>query len=836
MKILLIALNYVRRHFIKFLLIIVALALMISSVLFTQIFVDANHYSRFFTARQGIMPFLTINCDVNDALVTDEMLEKYYAGRQYIVGSDKYGNHIGYMDDKAFSSMGIMILRGRMPEKENEIAMSDSLLLTYKTEVGEKVTLTVIENGKETEKEYLVTGLTSDFLKRYNETDKQVVIKKGNAEDYCVKIPSIICGRTEKYIAVNVITGVMYSYENDDMPVLYVGEKSFVINNEQHLLNGPQGKYISTNEFILVDITVKYIVPAFIILMAIAGVYTAVRILSSGQKNNLRLISTIGGTRAQVFLIFFYEAIFISLFSSLLSILSGYIIVGGFAGSLETLGAVYRIPTGLIFGISALGFIILLIFYMIYFLIVSRKRRIRKKKKEYHSVNRLWIKTIDRNSGTSKIAFSVVTAVLVVIFSGGCLWGDFISMIHADNIEIAKRYSYDYLVRVPGGTAATSMMNFHLPLCGLSEAEIDGIAENYPVTEKLRAMTYSLHAYIDAKGTVPENTKNKTAYVIPKEPEGLRQAFSDAGLGDSISMYKQGVTAIPYEYLEMLIGKVNFTKEEYDSGKAVVSLNGTYKVKDNIKLYFLFYPAAINKSDGEISKYIPEIVTAELTVTDSVSIKNDSDSLEIAEIVSTRSKRIIVSDKYLLGISDKFRYDYVLFDNSQLISENDAIRTDEYIADLAKSGKLHLYNHGIEPMLLKKEAEKQRAPYLALSIIYTVVVAFFSYVCINCEARGKIQNYLILKFIGAEKKQLTLLVILSSLRKAFAGIISGAVFYYAVLTVLAFLVQSEGYMKYFPLTNAFCYPILITGVIIAIVLVASVIAALWVNKQEKGTI
>ncbi len=836
MKILLIALNYVRRHFIKFLLIIVALALMISSVLFTQIFVDANHYSRFFTVRQGIMPFLTIDCDVNDALVTDEMLEKYYAGRQYIVGSDKYGNHIGYMDDKALSSMGIMILRGRMPEKENEIAMSDSLLLTYKTEVGEKVTLTVIENGKEAEKEYLVTGLTSDFLKRYNETDKQVVIKEGNAEDYCVKIPSIICGRTENYIAVNVVTGVMYSYENDDMPLPNVNEKSFVINNEQHLLNSPQGKYISTNEFILVDITVKYIVPAFIILMAIAGVYTAVRILSSGQKNNLRLISTIGGTRAQVFLIFFYEALFISLFSSLLSILSGYIIVSGFAGSLETLGAVYRIPTGLIFGISALGFIILLIFYMIYFLIVSRKRRIRKKKKEYRSVNRLWIKTIDRNSGTSKIAFSVVTAVLVVIFSGGCLWGDFISMIHADNIEIAKRYSYDYLVRVPGGTAATSMMDFHLPLCGLSEAEIDGIAENYPVTEKLRAMTYSLHAYIDAKGTIPEYNKGKTALVIPKEPEGLRQAFSDAGLGDSISMYKQGVTAIPYEYLEMLIGKVGFTKEEYDSGKAVISLNGTYKVKDNIKLYFLFYPAAINKSDGEISKYIPEIVTAELTVTDNVSIKNDSDSLEIAEIVSTRSKRIIVSDKYLLSISDKFRYDYVLFNNSQLISENDAIRTDEYIAGLAKSGKLHLYNHGIEPILLKKEAEKQRAPYLALSIIYTVVVAFFSYVCINCEARGKIQNYLILKFIGADKKQLTRLVILSSLRKAFAGIISGAVFYYAVLTVLAFLVESEGYMKYFPLTNAFCYPILITGVIIAIVLVASVIAALWVNKQEKGTI
>lgn len=836
MKILLIALNYVRRHFIKFLLIIIALALMISSVLFTQIFVDANHYSRFFTARQGIMPFLTINCDVNDALVTDEMLEKYYAGRQYIIGSDKYGNHIGYMDDKALSSMGIMILRGRMPEKENEIAMSDSLLLTYKTEVGEKVTLTVIENGKEAEKEYLVTGLTSDFLKRYNETDKQVVIKEGNAEDYCVKIPSIICGKTENYIAVNVVTGVMYSYENDDMPLLNVNEKSFVINNEQLWANGPQGKYISTNEFILVDITVKYIVPAFIILMAIAGVYTAVRILSSGQKNNLRLISTIGGTRAQVFLIFFYEALFISFFSSLLSILSGYIIVGGFAGSLETLGAVYRIPTGLIFGISALGFIILLIFYMIYFLIVSRERRIRKKKKEYRSVNRLWIKTVDRNSGTSKIAFSVVTAVLVVIFSGGCLWGDFISMIHADNVEIAKRYSYDYLVRVPGGTMEDSMMNFHLPLCGLSEAEIDGIAENYPVTEKLRAMTYSLHAYIDAKGTIPEYNKGKTALVIPKEPEGLRQAFSDAGLGDSISMYKQGVTAIPYEYLEMLIGKVDFTREEYDSGRAVISLNGTYKVKDNIKLYFLFYPAAINKSDVEISNYIPEIITTELTVTDSVSIKNDSDSLEIAEIVSTRSKGIIVSDKYLLSISDEFRYDYVLFDNSQLINENDAIQTDEYIAGLAKSGKLHLYNHGIEPILLKKEAEKQRAPYLALSIIYTVVVAFFSYVCINCEARGKIQNYLILKFIGAEKKQLTRLVILSSLRKAFAGIISGAVFYYAVLTVLAFIVESEGYMKYFPLTNAICYPILITGVIIAIVLVASVIAALWVNKQEKGTI
>ena len=139
-------------------------------------------------------------------------------------------------------------------------------------------------------------------------------------------------------------------------------------------------------------------------------------------------------------------------------------------------------------------------------------------------------------------------------------------------------------------------------------------------------------------------------------------------------------------------------------------------------------------------------------------------------------------------------------------------------------------------MLMKREAEKARVPYIAMSLIYMTVIVFFAYICINSEVRSKEKIFSILKSVGIEKFKLIKLICYSSVRKIFPGIILGAVLYAAFYSVLYFRVSKFGISDYFPLFEAAVYPLIIIAVIVGIVLIASVISAIWVKNKERQNI
>lgn len=839
MKILFIALNYIRRHIIKFLLITFALALMISSVIFTQIFSYSEEYRRFYSVRQNVMPFDTIFCDVNNEQLTDEILKEYSAGRQYVNGyTVKSGvrQYIGYLDEVALASLNVKILRGRLPENENELAMSDTMLLSYGVSVGDKLTITITDKSGTHEKEFLVSGMTSDFFTEYTKTEVFIpqMSSQENFDTNLITIPSIISGKSDNFLSVNMIQNIIESFYHSKERPFSMGQKVTIINSDNDIAKGNQVYEVTTDDIIFVNVTIQYVIPAFLVIIMISGVYTAVKMLAEGQKSNIQLIKITGGTKSQIFLLFFYEALFISLLSSIISFFTGTGICYAFSAMINELGVSYKMPFQLVFLISAIAFFALLIFYIMYFFIIIKEERNKKQKskRKYKSLYSLWIKTVDRNNSSSKVAFRIVIAASVIIFSAGCYFGDFISMIYVHRIESAKQFTYDYLVRVPSGTTLSEAMYYNLPSgCGLTNEEIIEITEKCPVKTVLKAMDYNINAYLDLRKF--DDSKKKNVVSIPKN---MKEAFLNSGIEEPSVLYKYNVNGIPYEHLSEFIGDVGFSKEDYDSGKVVMSINGKFSENDEMKLSFLMFPYEINHLTSETTELIPEVYTIDLKITDCISVSNTAKKArEITDLISEKGSCIVMSDIYLLSVCDKFRYDYVVYDNAYIPDEATAFETDEYIAAVADNNDLHLYNNFIAPMLVKKEADKQRTPYIALSIIYLMIVAFFSYICINCEVRNKIKNYLILKSVGTDKQTLTKLVMMSSIKKMLPGIIVGSALYFAGYGIFSYIVVSEGYQEYFPFIQSALYPVIIISAILIIGIATSIISANWIYKQEKAT-
>lgn len=840
MNALFIALIYIRRHIVKFLLITLALALMISSVVFTQIFSYSEDYRRFYSARQGIVPFATIFCDVNNERLTDEVLEEYSAGRQYVNGyTEKSGvrQYIGYLDDVALASLNVKILRGRLPENENELAMSDTMLLSYGVSVGDKLTITITDKSGTYEREFLVSGMTSDYFAEYTETEVFIpqMSSQENFDTNLITIPSIISGKSDDFLSVNMVQSIIDSFYYPESHPFSMEQKVTIINNDNYSAKSKEYYYQNSSMDLYLSIAVEYVVPVLIVFATIAGVYTAVKILIRGQKENIQLIKTVGGTNKQAFLIYFYEAFFISFSASLISFMAGLAICYAYSQFISTLGLGYIIPYDIVVVISLVSFLLLIIFYLVYFAssVRSKKTTIKAYRHNVKKISKLWNKTVDTNSGSSNISFRIVVAASVIVFSAGCLWADFLAAHYGSEIEISKQYSNDYLVRVPGGTNVPELMYYDLPSgCGVSKKELEALYKNYPVKEKLKVIHRNIHSYIDADGE-KYDLKQKQVMV----PKHLREEFAKSGMEEPAILYKYSVKGVPYEYLNEFIGYIGFSKEDYDSGKIAISMNGKFIKGDAFKLSFVMFPEQINEYyDINADELTPDIKTVDVSITHTGTVNDTGKSREMTDILNEHKTCIILSDNYLLSLSGDFKYDYLLLDNAYELSDDEAFATDEYIASISDKNRLHLYNHYIYPMLMKKEAMKQKIPYVAMSGVYLIVVVLFAYICINCEVRSREREFLILKSIGAERNHIVKIISHSAIKKFLPAIPFALVLYFTFYAVIFLSTNKYNTVSYVSIINVLLYPIIIIAVIMAITLVASIISANWVYKRQKQNV
>ena len=161
-----IAFNYIRRHLTKFLLITLACGMLISSI--TVIIINGNitKYNNFIKAYQSYPNFVRIYYDCDESKLTDSVLNEYYCGRQDITGTvDIYGKTVGvsWMDQAALASVNVELLRGRLPESKDEIAVTENILNQLNAKIGDTVTLSYTSSDGVTDREFIICALITDI-------------------------------------------------------------------------------------------------------------------------------------------------------------------------------------------------------------------------------------------------------------------------------------------------------------------------------------------------------------------------------------------------------------------------------------------------------------------------------------------------------------------------------------------------------------------------------------------------------------------------------------------------------------------------------------------------
>ena len=122
--------------------------------------------------------------------------------------------YMGYMDERALYLRDISLLQGELPQKEGEIAVEQATCaaLGISAQIGEKVSLPLLENGKPVSTEFVLTGILENYVekwKRSNSTKESVLqpppgvltMQKGNDAPLYMHI--VCASETVTYCDIN---------------------------------------------------------------------------------------------------------------------------------------------------------------------------------------------------------------------------------------------------------------------------------------------------------------------------------------------------------------------------------------------------------------------------------------------------------------------------------------------------------------------------------------------------------------------------------------------------------------------------------------------------------
>ena len=141
-----------------------------------------------------------------------------YGANKVISENDK-DIYIGYIDSNAMELCSISLKEGRLPESDNEIAIENNtyerLFLT--AQVGEKVIISVNENGNAIEKEYTLVGILNDYVsnwQRYDSSKKSELFPPpsllSTKNEDSIKYANVICADSSiKNVVVNDFSRIL---------------------------------------------------------------------------------------------------------------------------------------------------------------------------------------------------------------------------------------------------------------------------------------------------------------------------------------------------------------------------------------------------------------------------------------------------------------------------------------------------------------------------------------------------------------------------------------------------------------------------------------------------
>lgn len=264
-----------------------------------------------------------LNKAVADGSIIGEIGYAHVLSYAWSEGEDfSDGTMIGWLDDRATELYYPVVLDGRMPEKENEIAIEKSALqrMRLDTKIGEEITLkTLVCNSDEFLKEekevtYKLVGILHD--------------KKSNIELFCVgaieeagKIPAafVVKNSPVEIGGKEALVAFFNDYWTGDT---YLSE----ISDENHIDTRDVNSISVTDSYSMV-ISNAGTVAFLFVLLAFISCFGIVNVFNSNlkeRKKQIGMLKAVGATRKQLISIFGREALIICLFTAPLSVAVSY--------------------------------------------------------------------------------------------------------------------------------------------------------------------------------------------------------------------------------------------------------------------------------------------------------------------------------------------------------------------------------------------------------------------------------------------------------------------------------------------------------------------------------
>lgn len=103
---------------------------------------------------------------------------------------------MGYADGEALKMLNIAPIQGRLPERDDEIALEQTVYSRLQDRIDEngKITLSVhYFTGFDAEKSFAVVGIIPDYVYKHS----KLLSAYGEKADPMEQLPSILCGRAE---------------------------------------------------------------------------------------------------------------------------------------------------------------------------------------------------------------------------------------------------------------------------------------------------------------------------------------------------------------------------------------------------------------------------------------------------------------------------------------------------------------------------------------------------------------------------------------------------------------------------------------------------------------
>lgn len=281
---------------------------------------------------------------------TKELILSRGLGYAFLEGSQNDNKpyiFIQEYNEAAFENFPIKLIDGKLPERENEIAISEAIIKNAKVnyKIGDTVTLEIGQRHYQDEDGNDIILSQKDDLRRFNSTIQETLIKEVTKSYTIVGIIENLKWEyswAPGYNAISYIDeNIIKPEEEVNLSVILKNINSKLFKNAENLASQNGIEKVSFNNDLLrcygvikddnlrnMIIVLSIIVTAIIMIGSISLIYNAFAISVSERSRHLGMLSSVGATKKQKRNSVFFEGAVIGIISIPVGIIAGLLGMG----------------------------------------------------------------------------------------------------------------------------------------------------------------------------------------------------------------------------------------------------------------------------------------------------------------------------------------------------------------------------------------------------------------------------------------------------------------------------------------------------------------------------